>query len=118
MQYMWPMMSEGYELKHVDEHLLKQCKDYDAAIELCIQESQIKYTQAHLADLLQIQSAQLSKFLNRKELKRNHKKTANFPTNKIPLLMEICGNYAPLQYQILVLGFRQDMLKELEKLAA
>lgn len=119
MQQMnWPLLGETYELKHVDERLIRQCKNLDAAIDLCIQESIIKYSKSTLADILGITNAQLSQFLNREKLRREGKKTANFPTRHLGRLMEVCGNYAPLQYLILEMGFRPDMLEQLEKLAA
>lgn len=104
------LLGEAYKVKFVSGETLEICKSMDEAIRLCIQEGVIKYKQSTLADLLEIDNGQLSKILNGKKY--------NFPPDKLAELMKVCGNYAPLQYLLKQLGFKDEVLPLLEKLAA
>lgn len=99
-----------YRIRFVDQKLLSVCKTMDDAIKICIQMASVKYKRATLADLLEIDKGQLSKILAGKGY--------NFPPRKLAMLMNVCQNYAPLQYLMKEMNFNSGALEMLKKLTA
>lgn len=91
------MLGEVRRPDHVEVRLLKQCRTMLEAIHLCIQMSRghKHYALAHALGI------------DRGHWTRMMQGTAHFPPNKLPDLMEQCGNYAPLQW------LAQDMGQEI-----
>ena len=94
--------------KWATEQELNLCNDMLDAVLLCIRAGQRKYSNAVLAELIGIDRGQLSKILNRKGY--------NYPIEKLGLVMDVCGSYAPLQYLMREKGFGSvvEIMKELK----
>ena len=73
---------------------IKQCKNRHAAIQLCVQASGL--TNSQIADELGIDRGQFTRIMSR---------TSHFPDAKDDQLMQVCGNYAPMQYSAWRHGF-------------
>lgn len=92
-----PLMGIAPNPRWVSEQELSACNDMLDAVLLCIRSGQVKYSNAVLAELIGIDRGQLSKILNRKGY--------NYPIQKLGLLMDVCSNYAPMQYLLKEQGF-------------
>ena len=112
-----PMLGEVRKPIPADEILVKQCQNFLDAIHLCVQLSRYKhYT---IADKLGIDRGHWSRMMQGQ---------AHFPTNKMHELMQLCGNYAPLQWLAKAVGVpinvdeksrrRAQLMRELELLDA
>lgn len=81
------LLGETRKPDYVELKLLGQCDTLLDAIHLCIQLSRYKhYT---ICEKLGIDRGHWTRMM------QGH---AHFPTNKIASLMQLCGNYAPLQW--------------------
>lgn len=81
------LLGEVRSPDYVEMKLLAQCETLLQAIHLCVQLSRYKhYT---VADKLGIDRGHWSRMMQDQ---------AHFPTNKLAALMQLCGNYAPLQW--------------------
>jgi hypothetical protein len=111
------MLGEARKPDYVEIRLLKQCESLLDAIHLCIQLSRYKhYT---IAEKLGIDRGHWTRMMQGQ---------AHFPTNKMKSLMELCGNYAPLQWLAQSMGQelavdqiqlrKQRALRELEEIQA
>ena len=78
--------------------MVKRCRNKMDAMRLCVQLSHS--THESIAIGLGINKGNFSKMLSGQT---GH--VVNFPTNSEGLLMELCGNYAPMQYTVLSCGF-------------
>ena len=87
------MLSEARKPSFVDAQLISSCQDGRDAIGLCMHLS--GYTAETLADMLGLSKGYVSKCLSGR---------GNFPAHLRVKLMEICGNYAPMQYEAMKLG--------------
>ena len=90
----------------VDNTLIENCKDGRASIVLCMNLSRVKYSNTYLAALLGIDKGHFTRILSG---------DAHFPTNKREELMLLCGNYAPLQYEAMVLGLSVMKMTDKQK---
>ncbi len=93
-----------------DWSLIKKCSSRLDAIRLCIQLSAL--SNEAVGDLLGIDKGNFSRMMNGR---------ANFPDAKSVKLMELCGNYAPLQYEAWACGFElvdKALLQGLSRAAA
>ena len=87
------MLGESRKSVFVDAHLIASCENGRDAIGLCMHLS--GYTAETLADMLGLSKGYVSKCLSGR---------GNFPAHLRCKLMEICGNYAPMQYEAMRLG--------------
>ena len=81
--------------KRVREELLNSCDSLLDAIHLCVQIGRLPHYA--VAERLGIDKGHWARMMQGQ---------AHFPTNKIQSLMEVCGNYAPLQWQNQAAGFQ------------
>lgn len=88
-----PIMGEARKPEFLDAALIEALKDGRGAIGLCMQMS--GYTAETLADMLGLSKGYVSKCLSGR---------GNFPAHLRVRLMELCGNYAPLQFEAMRLG--------------
>lgn len=80
-------LGESRKPDYVELKLLAGCETLLQAIHLCVQLSRYKhYT---IADKLGIDRGHWTRMMQGQ---------AHFPTNKLAALMQLCGNYAPLQW--------------------
>lgn len=80
--------------QQVPQELVAMCHSKLDAIRLCIQLSGMSHE--YLSDCMGINKGHWSRIMQGQ---------AHFPTNREQELMELCGNYAPLQYQAQACGF-------------
>lgn len=101
----------------VEPHYLATCKDLLDAIHLCVHMSRLPhYT---IAERLGIDRGHWTRIMQGQ---------AHFPTRKMSLLMQICGNYAPMQFMARETGFelfedarskrKEELKRELAELEA
>lgn len=88
-----PVHGEVRKLKDAPMELLKLCDDELGAIHLCIQLS--PFTHDYIGKKLGIDKGHFSRMMSG---------TAGFPTQKRIQLMELCGNRAPVQYEVMQIG--------------
>src|SRR5690348_7987669 len=81
------MLGEARKPDYVEMRLLQQCQTLLEAIHLCIHLS--RYKHYVIAQKLGIDRGHWTRMMQGQ---------AHFPTNKLPALMQLCGNYAPLQW--------------------
>jgi hypothetical protein len=81
------MLGETRKPDYVEMKLLNQCETLLQAIHLCIQLS--RYKHYAICDKLGIDRGHWTRMMQG---------AAHFPTNKLAALMQLCGNYAPLQW--------------------
>lgn len=81
------LIGETTKPDYVELKLLDQCETLLHAIHLCVQLSRQKHYS--VADQLGIDRGHWSRIMQDQ---------AHFPTNKLAALMQLCGNYAPLQW--------------------
>ena len=89
-----PMLGEARRPTLAPWELVKACKHELAAVHLCIQLS--GFTDEVVAERLGIDKGHMSRIMRGR---------AHFPSRKITALMDLCGNYAPLQYLSWACGF-------------
>ena len=89
-----PLLGEARRPKLAPWELVKACKHELAAVHLCIQLS--GFTDEVVAERLGIDKGHMSRIMRGR---------AHFPSRKITALMDLCGNYAPLQYLSWACGF-------------
>ena len=117
IQRVMPLLGESRRAVPVDHILIKQCDTFLDAILLCVHLS--KLPNYAVSDRLGIDKGHWSRILQGQ---------AHFPTNKIPALMGLCGNLAPLQWLSNAAGIplgidekamrRAALMRELELLDA
>lgn len=110
-------LGEARRPDYVEIKLLGQCETLLQAIHLCVQMSKFKHYA--VADKLGIDRGHWSRIMQDQ---------AHFPTNKLVDLMNLCGNYAPLQWLTRATGQeiaidqrelrRQQLRRELAELDA
>lgn len=111
------LLAEQPKPRKVEEHLLTGCGSFLDAIHLCI----------HLSRLQHYVIAQ-KLGVDRGHWTRIMQANAHFPTNKLKSLMELCGNYAPMQWLAKETGFelfenvkskrKEELRRELAQLDA
>lgn len=94
----FPVMDE------VPDSVIASCRDFKAAVRLCIEVSGLERKQ--VAFHLELQDAHLSRMLADSKDDERH-----FPINKITKLMEVCGNNIPLRWMANTRGFGLYRLK-------
>jgi hypothetical protein len=109
------MMVEQPNPRKIDETLLRTCTTLLEAIHLCIHLSRLPHYA--VAERLGIDKGHWTRMMQGQ---------AHFPTNKLTLLMEVCANYAPVQWLCRAAGFqmfedakaqrREELRRELEAL--
>lgn len=87
------ILSEARQPQRVRPELLNSCESMMDAIHLCIQVGRLNHTA--VAKRLGIDKGHFSRIMSSE---------ANFPTNKLHQLMQVCGNLAPLQWLASVTG--------------
>lgn len=97
--------------------LVEVCKDRLDAIRLCVQLSRL--SNEVICERLGIDPGHFTRMMQGR---------AWFPDSKSVLLMQVCGNYAPMQYEAMACGFelyesakekrKAELLAELERLEA
>jgi hypothetical protein len=112
-----PFLAEQPRPGKVDEALLRTCNTLLDAVHLCIHLSHVKHYA--LAEALGVDRGHWTRMMQGQ---------AHFPTNKLGLLMEKCGNYAPMQFLAREAGFelfedakakrREELRRELDALEA
>lgn len=110
-----PLLSAVAYPKEIDVALISQCRSHMDAIRLCIHASNLS-NQA-VCDELGIDKGHWSRIMQGR---------AYFPNSKLPDLMRLCGNIAPLQYLASAMGYqimrdpkeqkRAELLKQLAEL--
>lgn len=111
------MLGETRKPDYVEIRLLKQCQTMLDAIHLCI----------HLGRLPHYAIAE-KLGIDRGHWTRMMQSQAHFPPNKLNSLMDLCGNFAPLQWLAQSVGQelavdqitlrKQRALRELEEISA
>lgn len=107
------VLGEPREVKDVPVELLKMCEDELDAVRLCIQLS--GYTHEYISKHLSIDKGHFSRIVGG---------SVGFPTHKRLNLMRMCGNRAPVQYEVMHIGAGQtnqvkpDQSAEIERLNA
>lgn len=81
------LLGETRRPDYVEIKLLKQCDTLLQAIHLCIHLSRLPHYA--IAEKLGVDRGHWTRMMQGQ---------AHFPTNKIASLMQLCGNYAPLQW--------------------
>jgi len=89
-----PMLGEARRPKLAPWELVHACKDMLAAVHLCIQLS--GFMDYVVAERLGIDPGHMSRIMRGQ---------AHFPPRKLKPLMDLCGNYAPLQFLSWACGF-------------
>ena len=110
-------LGETRKPDYVEMKLLGQCESLLQAIHLCVHLSSLPHYA--ICDKLGIDRGHWTRIMQGQ---------AHFPTNKLPALMELCGNYAPLQWLARATGQeiaidqrelrRQQLRRELQELEA
>lgn len=104
-----PCLSEARKCTDVPIELVKACKDELAALNLCMNLSNL--SDEAIRDELGIDKGHFS---------RMRKGRGNFPANKRLKLMALCGNRAPVQFEALHLNCdlversKEALIRELE----
>lgn len=80
--------------------LVHRQKDLRQALILCFQASGLDYAQ--IAEECKIDSGQFTRIV---------KGTAHFPDEKLPMVMDVCGNEIPLQWLAHHRGYRLERLQ-------
>jgi len=93
MQREIPALGEPRKVKDVPVELLKMCEDELDAVRLCIQLS--GYTHEYISKQLSIDKGHFSRIVGG---------SVGFPTHKRLALMRMCGNRAPVQYEVMQIG--------------
>jgi hypothetical protein len=109
------LMAEMPKPRKVEAALLKNCDNLLDAVILCIQLSHLPHNA--IARKLGIDKGHWTRMMQAQ---------AHFPTNKLKMLMELCGNYAPMQWLAASTGFelfedakakrKEELRRELEEL--
>ena len=99
-QRLIPTLAESVAPVEVDAALVEKCDSMLDAIHLCVYLSRLPHEV--LCKRLGIDKGHWSRMLQSQ---------AHFPPNKIVPLMNLCGNYAPLQWLAFASGFEIDKLK-------
>lgn len=81
------LLGETRKPDYVELKLLAQCETFLQAIHLCIHLSRLPHYA--IAEKLGVDRGHWTRMMQGQ---------AHFPTNKIASLMQLCGNYAPLQW--------------------
>lgn len=81
------LLGETRKPDYVEMKLLAQCETLLQAIHLCIHLSRLPHYA--VAEKLGVDRGHWTRMMQGQ---------AHFPTNKIATLMQVCGNYAPLQW--------------------
>lgn len=97
MQRQMPLPGEARKPELVPVELLQCCRHRLDAIRLCMQLSSL--THAYIAERLTIDPGHLSRVLSGQ---------AHFPDTKSVQLMELCGNLAPVQWEMMAMGISGD----------
>lgn len=93
-QRLLPLLSTAAEPQSVEGEIVSRCDSMLDAIHLCIYLSRLPHEA--ICSRLQIDKGHWSRMLQGQ---------AHFPPNKLISLMELCGNYAPLQWMASACGF-------------
>jgi transcriptional regulator with XRE-family HTH domain len=111
------LLGEARRPDYVEMKLLAQCETLLQAIHLCVHLSRLPHYA--IAEKLGIDRGHWTRIMQGQ---------AHFPTNKIAALMQLCGNYAPLQWLAKATGQeiaidqrelrRQQLRRELAELDA
>lgn len=111
------LLGESRKPDYVEIKLLGQCETLLQAIHLCIHLSRLPHYV--VAEKLGVDRGHWTRMMQGQ---------AHFPTNKIASLMQVCGNYAPLQWLAKATGQeiavdqrelrRQQLRRELAELDA
>ncbi len=89
------MLAQMESPGRVREDIIAQCDSLLDAIHICVQLAKLPHKA--VAKRLGIDPGHWTRMMQGE---------AHFPTNKIKALMEVCRNYAPLQWLNLQLGFQ------------
>ena len=108
MQREMPVHGEPKKLTDAPWELVKMCEDELDAVRLCIQLS--KFSHEFIGKQLGIDKGHFSRILQG---------MAGFPTHKRLSLMRLCGNRAPVQYEVMHIGagegdVNQSLVEELK----
>jgi hypothetical protein len=95
------VLGETREVKDVPVELLRMCEDELDAVRLCIQLS--GYTHEYISKQLSIDKGHFSRIVSG---------SVGFPTHKRLKLMRMCGNRAPVQYEVMHIGAGQANHKQ------
>jgi len=116
-QRQMPFLAPARKPAKVDGALLRTCDTMLDAIHLCIHLSKLPHYA--IAEKLGVDRGHWTRIMQSQ---------AHFPTNKMKLLMEVCGNYAPMQWLATQTGFelfedakaqrKEELRRELEALEA
>jgi hypothetical protein len=111
------MLTEQPRPRKVEDALLGTCGCLLDAIHLCIHLSKLPHYV--IAEKLGVDRGHWTRMMQSQ---------AHFPTNKMQMLMEVCGNYAPAQFLAKSCGFemfedakakrKEELRRELEQLEA
>ena len=89
------MLGEPEPMRMLPDAWIKLCKTRHDAILLCFNASGL--TNSYIAEACGIAQAQFTRIT---------KGVAHFPDKKDDRLMEVCRNYAPMQYEAMACGFQ------------
>ena len=80
----------------LDNEVIKNLNDEKDAIIACIEFRKVRYTLGEIAARLGIDKGHFSRIMSRQ---------AHFPEHKRIELMNLCGNYAPIQFEVMKTNF-------------
>ena len=112
-----PFFAEVKKAAKVDDALLRTCDSLLDAVHLCIHLSKLPHYA--IAERLGIDRGHWTRMMQGQ---------AHFPTNKLKPLMDLCGNFAPMQWLARATGFelfedakaqrKEELRRELDALEA
>ena len=90
-----PLLGEAKKPARVRDELLNSCESLLDSVHLCVQIGRLPHYA--VAQRLGIDKGHWARMMQGQ---------AHFPTNKMQMLMEVCGNLAPLQFLAMQSGFQ------------
>ncbi len=97
------LLGEAHKPGLLPMDMILRCRDEHDALMLCIQMREIRYPLSEIAHRLGIDKGQWSRIMGGQ---------AHMPTSKRLDLMELCGNYAPIQFEAWKAGYTMETRKK------
>lgn len=102
-----PIFGQTKPLEMLPIQWIRKCSSRHQAIQLCVKASGLEYS--YIADRLGIDRGQFTRIMGG---------SAHFPDKKEDELMQVCGNYAPMQYSADRHGFDLSLRSSDRQIAA
>ena len=102
-QQQLPMLAAAGKPEHVEDRFIEHCDTMLDSIHLCIHLSRMPHHT--IAERLGIDKGHWTRMMQSQ---------AHFPPNKLVSLMELCGNYAPMQWLAHATGHKLSSRRKAE----